>query len=64
MLPETERGTYALTNVKEKFGDSVLYDEIYPRDRARDTLGRESIRTCEQCGQPGQRVVQDGLILT
>ncbi len=65
-LPNSEQDAYTPTNIKEKFGGLRFYmTRLTPEmDRAIREAERQSIHTCEQCGKPGMRLVQDKLILT
>lgn len=65
-LPETERRTYAPTNVKEKFGGLRFYLTRYTpeMERAISQAEGQSIRTCEECGKPGARLEAGGVIRT
>ena len=65
-LPETERGAYAPTNVKEKFGGLRFYmtKNTPEMERAISWGEGQSMRTCEQCGETGARVEQEGMIRT
>lgn len=65
-LPETERDAYAPTNIKEKFGGLRFYMTRYTpeMERAIRWVEEQSIRTCEQCGRPGTRLRDKGLICT
>ena len=65
-LPETERSAYAPTNVKEKLGGLCFYltRSIPEMERAISRAEGQSIRTCEECGQPGVRLQTGGIIRT
>lgn len=65
-LPETERDTFAPTNVKEKFGGLRFYMTRYTpeMERAISWAEGQSIRTCEECGKPGARLEAVGVIRT
>jgi hypothetical protein len=61
-LPEDERGPFYVVQAKQKFGSLRYYmacetDEMTAAIRDAE---RESVRTCETCGEPGTRRTKGG----